>query len=390
MLQDLLPALAVPVAWAGGAEQGGSFMHHASRIVRSSSRPLFLALFTLASTAVWAQGPTDLFVGTNAGNPGVSTGARDTAIGVNSMAALTSGNSNTGVGYNSLLVCTSGGSNTALGTFSMNATTTGNVNVAVGSGSLSANTTGNSNVAVGASAMSRNTTSGENTAVGASALFFTTGANNTGVGSNALATCTTGTGNIALGYFAGSLISSGSNNIEIGNTAPGNESDTIRIGKTQTAAFLAGVSGVTVSSGVQVYIDSNGQLGTLPSSVRFKEDVADMASASHSLMQLRPVTFRYKAPYDDGSHRLQYGLIAEEVAKVDPQLVQFDHQGNAQTVRYQAIDAMLLNEVQQQASKLTEQNAELARQKQLLEEQGARLKKLEALLANQAAAPKAP
>jgi hypothetical protein len=366
-------------------------MRHTSRIVRGSSRPaLFLALFALASTAARAQGPTDLFLGTNAGNPGVSTGARDTAVGVNSMAALTSGNSNTGVGYNSLLVCTSGGSNTALGTFSMNATTTGAVNVAVGSGSLSANTTGNSNVAVGASAMSRNKTSGDNTAVGASALFFTTGSGNTGVGSNALATSSTGTGNIALGYFAGSLISSGSNNIDIGNSAPGNESDTIRIGNTQTAAFLAGVSGVTVASGVQVYIDSNGQLGTLTSSIRFKEDVADMASASHSLLQLRPVTFRYKAPYDDGSHRLQYGLIAEEVAKVDPQLVQFDGKGQAQTVRYQAIDAMLLNEVQRQEGKLAEQRAELEQQKQLLAEQGARLKKLEALLAHQAETPKAP
>jgi hypothetical protein len=368
-------------------------MHRASRIVRSSSRPaLFLALFNFAFTAAMAQGPTDFFLGTNAGNPGVSTGARDTAVGVNSMAALTSGNSNTGVGYNSLLVCTSGGSNTALGTFSLNATTTGAVNVGVGAGSLSANTTGNANTAVGTSAMSRNTTSGDNTAVGASALFFTTGSGNTGIGSNALATNSTGTGNIALGYFAGSLISSGSNNIEIGNSAPGNESNTIRIGNnsTQTAAFLAGVSGVTVSSGVQVYIDANGQLGTLTSSVRFKEDVADMASASHSLMQLRPVTFRYKAPYDDGSHRLQYGLIAEEVAKVDPQLVQFDGQGRAQTVRYQAIDAMLLNEVQQQEGKLAEQRAELAQQKQLLEEQGSRLRKLEALLARQTEAPKAP
>jgi hypothetical protein len=306
------------------------------------------------------------------------------------MAALTSGNSNTGLGYNTLLVCTSGGSNTAIGTFSQNATTTGSVNTSVGSGSLSANTTGNGNVAIGNSAMSRNTTSGDNTAVGLNALFFTTGGSNTAVGSNALATNTTGTGNIGIGYFAGSNISSGSNNIHIGISAPGNESNTIRIGNTQTATFLAGVSGVTVASGVQVYIDANGQLGTLTSSVRFKEDVADMAAASRSLMQLRPVTFRYKAPYDDGSHRLQYGLIAEEVAKIDPQLVQFDRQGQAQTVRYQAIDAMLLNEVQRQEGKLAEQRAELEQQKQLLEEQGARLKKLEALLARQGETPKAP
>lgn len=375
--------------------------------MRNSSRSSLVlvgfSLFAFAATG-WAQGPTDLFLGTNAGNPGVSTGARDTAVGVNSMAALTSGNSNTGLGYNSLLSCTSGGSNTALGTFSQNATTTGSVNTSVGSGSLSANTTGNGNVAVGNSAMSRNQTSGDNVAVGLNALFFTTAGSNTAVGSNALATDTTGTGNIALGYFAGSLISTGSNNIDIGNSAPGNESDTIRIGNTQTAAYLAGVSGVTVASGVQVYIDSNGQLGTLTSSVRYKEDVADMAGASRLLMQLRPVTFRYKAPYDDGAHRLQYGLIAEEVAKVDPELVQFDGKGQAQTVRYHVINMMLLNEVQRQEGELTAQTAELGtlraltdrqraeldQQKQLLTEQEARLQKLEALLARQAEAPKAP
>lgn len=372
----------------------------------SSRRSLVLASFSLLALAAtaWAQGPTDLFLGTNAGNPGVSTGARDTAVGVNSMAALTSGNSNTGLGYNSLLVCTSGGSNTALGTFSQNATTTGSVNTSVGSGSLSANTTGSGNVAVGNSAMSRNTTSGDNVAVGLNALFFTTAGSNTAVGSNALATDTTGTGNIGLGYFAGSNISSGSNNIDIGNSAPGNESNTIRIGNTQTAAFLAGVSGVTVASGVQVYIDSNGQLGTLTSSVRYKEDVADMAGASSLLMKLRPVTFHYKAPYDDGSHLLQYGLIAEEVAKVDPELVQFDGKGQAQTVRYHVVSMMLLNEVQQQEGKLANQTAEIGtlrtladrqrteldQQKQLLAEQGARLQKLEALLAHQAEAPKAP
>jgi hypothetical protein len=375
--------------------------------MRNSSRSsLVLAGFSLLALAATAraQGPTDLFLGTNAGNPGVSTGARDTAVGVNSLAALTSGNSNTGLGYNSLLSCTSGGSNTALGTFSQNATTTGSVNTSVGSGSLSANTTGNGNVAVGNSAMSRNTTSGDNVAVGLNALFFTTGGSNTAVGSNALATNSTGTGNIALGFFAGQFISSGSNNIDIGNSAPGNESDTIRIGNTQTAAYLAGVSGVTVSSGVQVYIDSNGQLGTLTSSARFKEDVADMAGASRLLMQLRPVTFRYKAPYDDGSHRLQYGLIAEEVAKVDPELVQFDAKGQAQTVRYHYVNMMLLNEVQRQEAELANQTAavgtlraladrqraELDQQKQLLAEQGARLQKLEALLTRQAEVPKAP
>src|SRR6478736_3224047 len=167
--QDLLPAPSRSDFRGGWHREGGSFMRNSSR---SSLVLVGFSLFALAATG-WAQGPTDLFLGTNAGNPGVSTGARDTAVGVNSMAALTSGNSNTGLGYNSLLVCTSGGSNTALGTFSQNATTTGSVNTSVGAGSLSANTTGNGNVAVGNSAMSRNTTSGDNVAVGLNALFFT-------------------------------------------------------------------------------------------------------------------------------------------------------------------------------------------------------------------------
>ena len=367
-------------------------MRHSSR---NSLILAGLSLFAFATTAS-AQGPTDLFVGTNAGNPGVSTGIFDTAIGVNSMAALTSGNSNTGLGYNSLLSCTIGSANTALGAFSQNDSTTGTANTSIGAGSLPANTNGAGNTVVGASAMSRNLSGSNNVAVGLNALFLSTSDYNTAVGTNALAG-TTGTRNIALGLSAGSLITSGSNNIDIGNVAPGNESDTIRIGNTQTAAYLAGVSGVTVASGVQVYIDSNGQLGTLTSSARFKEDVADMAGASHLVMQLRPVTFRYKSPYDDGSHRLQYGLIAEEVAKVDPELVQFDDKGQAQTVRYHVVNMMLLNEVQRQEAEVgtlralaDRQRAELDQQKQLLADQGARLQKLEALLARQTDAPKAP
>ena len=363
--------------------------------MRNSSSSLILAslaLFAFTTTA-WAQGPTDLFLGTNAGNPGVSTGPFDTAIGVNSMAALTSGNSNTGLGYNSLLSCTTGNANTAIGTFSQNDTTAGSANTSVGAGSLTSNTGGGGNVAIGTGAMSFNMTGGNNVAVGLNALFHSTGDSNTAVGTNALVG-TTGTKNIGIGLSAGMNISTGSNNIDIGNPAPGNESDTIRIGNTQTAAYLAGVSGVTVASGVQVYVDANGQLGTLTSSARFKEDVTDMAGASHPVMQLHPVTFRYKAPYDDGSHRLQYGLIAEEVAKVDPELVQFDSNGQAQTVRYHVVSMMLLNEVQRQEAEVgtlralaDRQRAELDQQKQLLAEQGERLQKLEALLTRQAEVP---
>jgi len=123
-------------------------------------------------------------------------------------------------------------------------------------------------------------------------------------------------------------------------------------------------------------------LGTLTSSVRFKEDVATMGEASHDLMKLRPVVFHYKAPYDDGSRLLQYGLIAEEVAKVAPELVQYDATGQPFTVRYHALNAMLLNELQKQHAKVEEQAAELARQKAQIEEQEARIRRLEALLSH--------
>lgn len=357
---------------------------------------LFCLLASVVATAN-AQGPTDLFLGTGAGNPGVSTGSRDTALGVNSLASLTSGSDNTAVGYSSLSACTFAGANTAVGSFAL-ANNTSFVNTAVGAGSQTSTTTGNSNTSMGANSLTGNTTGSANTAVGFGAMQLAqTGGNNTALGSNALVLNRSGNGNIAIGVFAGQAIVTGSDNIEIGNQAPADESDTIRIGVngTQTATFLAGVNGATIASGSQVFVDANGQLGTITSSIRFKEDVEDMGDASLDLMKLRPVTFHYKAPYDDGSHLQQYGLIAEEVAKVRPDLVQLDAKGQPLTVRYHAVNAMLLNEVQRQNGKLETQETELgelrslvAAQKELLASQEARLKKLEALLAGQPAAPK--
>jgi Chaperone of endosialidase len=352
---------------------------------------VLLAAFSLCATAVQAQGFEDLNLGTGAGNPGVSTGDRDTALGEQALASNTTGSDNTAVGAEALFSNTSGATNTGVGSFALWANTTGLVNTAVGSGTLNANTTGSANSGFGVGALNSNTTGGSNTALGFQALFgVTTANNNTAVGANALGNAS-GSGNVALGRLAGYNITSGSNNIDIGNNPPGNESNTIRIGSsTQTKAFLAGVNGVTVSSGTAVYIDSNGQLGTVTSSVRFKEDVESMGDASEGLMKLRPVTFHYKAPYDDGTHLLQYGLIAEEVAKVFPDLVQYDQQGKPFTVRYHEINTMLLNELQKQHGKVAEQQAEVTRLKSQLAEQEARIQRLEALLARQPEAPKAP
>ena len=353
-------------------------------ILRKGYRPLvLLAALSLGAVSVQAQGFENLNLGTGAGNPGVSTGDRDTALGEQALASNTTGSDNTAVGAEALYSNTSGATNTGVGSFALWSNTTGLVNTAVGSGTLNGNTTGSANSGFGVGALNSNTTGGSNTAVGFQALFgVTTANNNTAVGANALGNAS-GAGNTALGRLAGYNITSGTNNIDIGNNPPGNESNTIRIGSTQTRAFLAGVNGVTVSSGTAVYIDSNGQLGTVTSSLRFKEDVETMGDASDALMKLRPVTFRYKAPYDDGTHLLQYGLIAEEVAKVYPDLVQYDQNGKPFTVRYHEINTMLLNELQKQHGEVGRLESQVADQKAQLATQEARIKRLEALLARQ-------
>lgn len=332
-------------------------------------KSLLLAVLFLCASTVQAQFAC-LSLGTGAGNPGVSTGNRNTALGEFSLASNTTGSDNTSAGAFACNANTNGDSNTAVGSFALVSNTTGDVNTAVGSGTMPANTTGSASTAVGVNALNSNTTGGSNTALGFQALFSnTTANNNTAVGAGALG-LGTGTGNIGVGFQAGRNVTNGSNNIHIGNIAPGNESNTIRIGNTQTATFLAGVNGVTIASGNQVFIDSNGQLGTITSSLRFKEDVADMGRASDGLMKLRPVTFHYKT---DGSHLLQYGLIAEEVAKVYPDLVQYDDQGKPFTVRYHLINVMLLNELQKEHGRTEALQAKLDQQEE-------RLKKLEALL----------
>jgi hypothetical protein len=277
---------------------------------------------------------------------------------------------------------TTGVSNASFGSFSMLSLTTGGTNSALGNSALYSNSSGDSNTAVGALALYSNTTAHFSTAVGQNALHNSTGG-----------------GNIALGFNAGSNIVGGTGNIDIGNTAPGNESNTIRIGAsgTQTAAFIAGINGATSASGTAVFVNASGQLGTMTSSLRFKEDVQDMGEASGGLMKLRPVTFRYKPSQDDGSRLMQYGLVAEEVAQVDPGLVQLGQDGQPLTVRYHFVNAMLLNEVQKQhrtiadqRAKLAELEARLGEQQRLAEQQESRIRRVEALLARQPEADRAP
>jgi hypothetical protein len=194
---------------------------------------------------------------------------------------------------------------------------------------------------------------------------------------------TTGNNNIAVGTGAGGNLSSAeSNDIYIGSSGEAGESNTIRIGYigTITAAAIAGIYGSTSASGVDVLVNASGLLGTTTSSRRFKHQIVDMGAESDVLMKLRPVSFYYKPELDDTQTR-QYGLVAEEVAEVAPQLVVFDKDGAPQTVRYRFVNAMLLNEVQKQRQLVEEQSGTIVKQQEEIQDLAARMAKLETLLA---------
>jgi hypothetical protein len=215
-----------------------------------------------------------------------------------------------------------------------------------------------------------NTIGNQNTGTGYFAVYQnTTGSNNTGYGYSALLNNTTGGGNIALGNFAGSNLTTGNNNIDIGNLGVVGEADTIRIGTqgTQTKTFIAGIRGAGVT-GVAVKINAAGQLGTAPSSARFKQNIRLMDKASEAILALKPIAFRYKKELDpDGAP--QFGLVAEEVEKVNPDLVARDSEGKVYTVRYEAVNAMLLNEFLKQHRTVQELKSTVATQEATIAQQ---------------------
>jgi hypothetical protein len=255
-----------------------------------------------------------------------------------------------GVGYYSLANDT-GSLNSAFGTNVMFSNTSGATNSAFGANSLYANTSGSNNTAFGSTALFSNTIGKGNAAQGVNSLYSnTTGLRNVGIGNNALYANTTGSYNIGVGFEGGYNVTSGSNNIEIGAPGTADDNGTIQIGVqgTQTKTTIAGIYG-TLVAGSAVYVNANGQLGTQGSSERFKTDIAAMPDVSGKLEQLRPVTFRYKAD-PDGAR--QYGLIAEEVAKVYPELVIRDGSGRIQGVHYEELAPILLREVQRQSAEM--------------------------------------
>jgi hypothetical protein len=266
-----------------------------------------------------------------------TTGNLNTALGAATLASNTTAEQNTAIGAGALLSNTTGDSNTANGALALLFNTTGIHNVAVGTNALNANTGASFNTAIGADALAANSIGQENTAVGATALMInTSGLDNVAVGVGALHNNTTGTNNIAVGLSAGFNQTTGSNNIYIGGGPNGVAGET-------NACYIASIFGRTSADGVAVLINSDNKLGTLTSSKRFKKDIRPMDAASKELFALKPVSFRYNQDIDSAG-RTQFGLVAEDVEKVNPDLVVRDKEGKPYSVRYDQVNAMLLNE----------------------------------------------
>ena len=315
-------------------------------------------------------------------------GWSNTFVGMDAGNLSTSGWENTAVGYWSLALNTTGSYNTAIGTSAMSENTAGSKNVAVGRVALGVQSfdpgypydtyntavgylalmnnnptstdNGIGNTAVGSISAHSNTTGRDNAAFGNAALVAnTTGSYNTAIGNIALNSLDGGDSNVALGFQAGTDLTSGSNNILIGNPGISVESNAIRIGNSMsTATYIAGIYGTPID-GQAVYISSNGQLGYQSSSSRRKHDIVDMAHESDVLMRLRPVAFYYR-PEIDAERVRRYGLVAEEVAEIAPALVINSPTGEPESVRYDSVNAMLLNEVQKQRRVIESLEARLA------------------------------
>jgi len=222
------------------------------------------------------------------------------------------------------------------------------------------------------------TTGANNTGIGRQALVDNTaGGDNTAVGRDALGHNTTGSNNIALGVGAGVNLISGDDNIYVGHSGV-SQADTIRIGNNQTRAFVAGITGVPVT-GTAVVVGIFGELGVAPSSQRFKDDIKPMDKASEALLRLKPVAFRYKQEIDPAGTP-QFGLVAEEMEKVNPDLVVRDKQGKAYSVRYEQVNAMLLNEFLKAHKALIEEQRTVEQQQKEIEVLKTELKEQRALI----------
>jgi trimeric autotransporter adhesin len=324
------------------------------------------------------------------------SGVYNGAVGAFALFSNTNGFSNNAMGDSALLSNVHGAQNTAVGDLALASNDItgaglGDFNTAVGAETLLSNTNGNSNNAVGAYALTSNTTGVFNQAMGFDALGSTaTGSANVAIGDSALDSLTgAGSFNTVIGDLAGASLTGGSDNIYIGATSggPAVESGAIRIGDPLfiSGAWIAGIFG-NATPGVPVYISASGRLSTTPSSQRYKEDIKRMDKASEALFALKPVTFRYKKEVD-ATGTPQFGLVAEEVAKVNPDLVYRDNEGKIYSVRYEAVNAMLLNEfikehrtVEKQQATMASQEAQIKWLTETVKQQATQIQKVSAQL----------
>jgi Chaperone of endosialidase len=296
----------------------------------------------------------------------------NTAEGQNALLSLTSGTYNTAVGLFSLRSNTEANFNTGVGagTLLLN---TAKQNTATGAGALLSNTIGDNHTANGAFALFNNTTGSANTAIGSEALLNnSTGGQNTAVGVGALQNNSIGNGNIALGFAAGTNVTTAQNVICIGSVGQ----------DVSQTCYIGNIFGVTSPGGAAVFINGAGQLGTTTSSRRYKEEIRPMEQASETLYALKPVTFRYKNSIDPLGIS-QFGLVAEDVEKINPDLVVRDKEGEVNTVRYDAVNAMLLNEFLKEHKKVEQQSAKLEEQNRKITQQQATIARLESTVAQQ-------
>ena len=275
--------------------------------------------------------------GTNAG----ATVGFDNSGTTSTLNVSNGATANTLIGLSCGNATLTGIANTGLGRSCMSVLTNGQQNTAMGNGCLNACTSGGGNTVMGYLALASATGGSQNTAIGWSSLSSCNANNNTAIGFQTLASLTTGASNIAIGQgTGGSCSGASSGNILIDNAGAA-ESNTIRIGNVQTRCFIKGISGVTVAASVAVLIDANGQMGTILSSERYKENIHNVPK-DLSILNLRPVSFNYKS---DESKATQYGLIAEEVAKDFPYLC-IHKDGQPETVKYHELCVFLLAEIQ--------------------------------------------
>jgi hypothetical protein len=293
------------------------------------------------------------------------TGHNNTAIGAGALILDTAGE-NTATGAQTLYSNTTGNKNTADGTFALLSNRSGNSNTAIGHSALYSNTIGGGNAANGVNALFSNTNGGSNTATGAGALISNrTGNFNTANGASALLNNTTGSSNIAVGAGAGAGVSSASNVICIGASG----------GNVSNSCFIGEIFGAVSPGGSAVFVNSSGKLGTVQCSRRFKEDIKPMQQASKVLYALKPVSFRYKKEVDPKGIP-QFGLVAEDVEAVNPDLVVRDSEGKTYSVRYDQINAMLLNEFLKEHETLLEQQRKVQEQDRKIQEQATTIAEL--------------